>query len=58
MQNVKKTYKEWAKMYGDLIMDPDGFDRKNTDKLYTNKEYKAKLPYCTIMIRDKQDDSN
>jgi len=45
----RKTFSEWAEEFGDIILDPDGFDRKDLTKKYSLEEYKAGLPKCTML---------
>jgi len=49
----RKTWMDWAKEYGNIIYDPDGFDRSNPNKKYTRAEYEAGLAHCTILLVGK-----
>jgi hypothetical protein len=50
---ARKTWTDWAEQFGDIVLDPDGFDRKDWSKKYTLEEYKAGLPHCTVMNFNK-----
>jgi len=58
-----KTYEEWAKELfkneGIEILDPDGFDRSNsnfTQEKYTKEEFEKGLGLCTICQNKKMKD--
>lgn len=49
---MKKTIQEWAKDIGYVVLDPDGFDRKDPNlmiKKITKEEFDRGFIYCTIM---------
>ena len=52
-QELTKTWQDWAKQFGDTILDPDSFDRTDDTKKYTLDEYKAGLIHCTRMLLTK-----
>lgn len=50
---ARKTLNEWAEEDGIVILDPDGFDRKDPElmtRLFTYEEYRKGLYPCTIAI--------
>lgn len=47
----KKTIKDWEKVYGVRVIDPDGFNRKDPklyEKEFTQKEFERGLVYSSI----------
>ena len=55
MEADKKTAEQWTEFLGfnGMILDPDGFDRKNwnyawTEELMTEDEYLQKAARCTV----------
>lgn len=47
-----KTLQEWAELDGIEILDPDGFDRTDTElwtRLFTHDQYREGIWRCTIM---------
>lgn len=53
-----RTSSEWQSMRGDVIMDPDGWDRRNYEfSFYKEKislsEYEHRLSLSTMLIRGK-----
>ena len=47
----KKTVHEWAALFGDVILDYDGFREYNTDDLIDEKTYKKGLQQCTTQLK-------
>ena len=50
-KKTNKTWSEWAGIFGDIIMDPDGFRDLPEDHLYSEKEYKSRIGRCTQMLK-------
>lgn len=50
----KKTWMDWAKETGEMIIDPDGFDRSNPSKKYSRAEFEEGLVHCTRMLIKKK----
>ncbi len=59
-EELKKTSKEWLEEipeeHGLVIMDPDGWDRKNykysfNEELITKKEFMKRLSYSTTICK-------
>lgn len=49
----RKTIDQWATVYGFKVLDPDGFDRKDSDLMtrkFTKTEWDKGWPHCTIMF--------
>ena len=49
----RQTWQEWAKELGEVILDPDGFDRENPNRKYSRMEFELGLPHCTRYLINK-----
>ena len=50
---MKKTIEEWAVEYGIEVLDPDGFDRSDSNlmnKKFTRDEFLDGITLCTIQF--------
>ena len=48
---ARKTWQEWSKQFGDIILDADGFDRADDSKKYSLNEYRTGVIHCTTKLR-------
>lgn len=53
---ILKTSEEWLEEKKIIILDPDGWDRKNyqysfNEEKITEKEFNKRVMYSTIMVR-------